>query len=226
MYLKSVLPLALCLASAVAYAQGSYPTMAPLAEYRIPDRDAEIAFARSAAPASIAQDAEVLVLGAKGYETAVPGKNGFVCMVERSWAQSTDDAEFYNPRMRGPNCFNAAAAHSYLPISLKKTEWALAGLSRSEIAAKLKAAFAAGEFPPPPAGAMAYMMSKDGYINDAGHHWRPHIMFFAPQADASQWTTNQPGSPVLAISDPEEHLSIVLIPVAHWSDNTPDEAKH
>ena len=226
MYLKTLGYIAICLVTGLVYAQGSYPNMAPIAEYRIADRNAEIALARSAAPASISQDAEILVLGAKGFETAVPGKNGFVCMVERSWAQGTDAAEFWNPKLRAPNCFNPAAVHFYLPMSLKKTEWVLAGLSRAEIAAKLKAGFEHGDFPAPAVGAMAYMQSKDGYLNDEAHHWRPHIMFFAPLGDASLWTANGDDSSVLAISDPEQHFSVVLVPVAHWSDGSPDSAKH
>jgi hypothetical protein len=225
-HLKSFGFIAISLITTLAHAQGSYPNMAPVAEYRMADRNAEIALARSAAPASIAQDAEVLVLGAKGFEIAAPGKNGFVCMVERSWAQSTDAAEFWNPKLRAPNCFNAAAAKSYLPIDLKKTEWVLAGMSKTEIAAKLESAFAHGEFAAPAAGSMAYMMSKDGYLNDAAQHWHPHIMFFAPIADSAQWTDNQDESPVLAISDAQTHLSVVLVPVAHWSDGSPDAGKH
>jgi hypothetical protein len=65
------------------------------------DRAAEIALARSAAPESIAREAEVLVLGRNGFETAVKGKNGFVCVVGRSWT-STVDAEFWNPKVRVP----------------------------------------------------------------------------------------------------------------------------
>ncbi|MGA9353298.1 MAG: hypothetical protein WBV46_06370 [Terriglobales bacterium] len=63
----------------------AYPKMAPVEEYMMADRDGEIALARTAAPESISQDADVMVLGRHGYETAVKGKNGFVCMVERSW---------------------------------------------------------------------------------------------------------------------------------------------
>ena len=85
-----------------------YPTMAPLEQYLM-DRTAEIALARSAAPSSISDGAEVMVLGREGYETAVKGTNGFLCIVERSWAQGTDDAEFWNPKMRAPHCFNAQA---------------------------------------------------------------------------------------------------------------------
>lgn len=75
----------LSLASSAAGAAEPYPTMAAIELYRAPSRDAEIALARSAAPPSLSDDAEILVFGAKGYETAVPGKNGFTCLVERSW---------------------------------------------------------------------------------------------------------------------------------------------
>src|SRR5437870_13855133 len=54
------------------------------------------AIARSAAPDSIARDAEVQVLGRHGFETAVKGKNGFLCIVGRGWT-SAPDSEFWNP---------------------------------------------------------------------------------------------------------------------------------
>ena len=64
-------------------AKAPYPSMAPVEQYLMANRNAETALARSAAPESISRDAEVLVLGGHGYETAVKGKNGFVCLVER-----------------------------------------------------------------------------------------------------------------------------------------------
>src|SRR5215468_3572192 len=103
----------------------AYPQMAPVEQYRIASREDEIALARSAAPPSISADAEVLVLGSRGYETAVKGKNGFVCFVERSWAAGFDDPEFWNPKLRKPNCFNATAARTELPQYLERTEWVL-----------------------------------------------------------------------------------------------------
>jgi hypothetical protein len=59
-----------------------YPKMAPIGQYLM-DRTAEIALARSATPDAISHDAAVLVLTRHGYETAVQGKNGWVCMVGR-----------------------------------------------------------------------------------------------------------------------------------------------
>jgi len=99
-----------------------YSKMAPIDQYLMADRAAEIALARSAAPESISRDAEVMILGLHGFETAVKGKNGFVCVVGRSWT-STVDAEFWNPKVRVPACVNAAAARSYLLRVTKETEW-------------------------------------------------------------------------------------------------------
>src|SRR5215510_2939886 len=84
----------------------AYPSMAPLDQYLMADRNAEIALARSAAPDAISGDAKILVLGRHGYETAVDGKNGFVCVVERGWMSPSDAPEFWNPKIRGQIWFN------------------------------------------------------------------------------------------------------------------------
>ena len=117
-----------------------YPVMAPLDDYLIADENAEIALARSAAPASISNAAEVMVLRRDGYTTAVKGSNGFVCIVERSWANTTDDPQYWNPRVRAPHCFNSPAARTVLPIFLLKSKLVLAGKSKGEIAAAIASA--------------------------------------------------------------------------------------
>ena len=83
-----------------------HPNMAPIKQYLMVDQGAEIALARSAAPESISRDAEVLVLGRHGFETAVKGKNGFLCIAARSWTSATDP-DFWNPKVRVPMCVNA-----------------------------------------------------------------------------------------------------------------------
>ena len=55
----------------------AYPSMASIEQYLMPDRNAEIALARSAAPESISSDAKILVLGWRGYETAIGRKERF-----------------------------------------------------------------------------------------------------------------------------------------------------
>ncbi|HEY1697848.1 MAG TPA: SRPBCC domain-containing protein [Polyangiaceae bacterium] len=202
-----------------------YPKMAPIERYRMAS-DAEIALARSAAPPSISNDAEVRVLGPRGYETAASGKNGFVCIVERSWACGFDSPEFWNPRMRGPQCYNAAAARSVLPAYFERTTWVLAGASVAEMGDRTRAAVASGQIRPPEVGSMSYMMSKDGYLGDeAGGHWHPHVMFFLPRSEPSAWGANVHGSPVVAPPGNGVDLVTVFIAVVPmWSDGTPGPA--
>lgn len=200
-----------------------YPSMAPLEQYLIADRDAEIALAKSGGPESISHDAEVLVFGRHGYETAIKGTNGFVCFVQRSWASAPDAREFWNSDLRAPICLNPPAARSFLPLILKKTEWVLAGRSKAQIAADLQAAFDKRELPTLEPGAMCYMLSKQGYLSDLGGHWHPHVMFFVPLTEAKTWGANLQGSPVLAAEDAPERMTIFMVPVGEWSDGTADE---
>jgi len=203
-------------------AKASYPSMAPIAQYRIASQAEEIALARSAAPPSISNDAEVLTLGARGYETAVKGKNGFVCIVERAWASDFEDAEFWNPRLRAPICFNPASVRSVLPTFLKRTEWVLAGAAKAEMVERTKAAIAAKQTAEPEVGAMCYMMSKGGYLSDAaGGHWHPHLMFFLPRSEAAAWGANLPGSPVMGGGGGLEPGTVFFTLVPNWSDGTP-----
>ena len=197
----------------------TYTKMAPVDQYLMADRDAEIALARSAAPDSIARDAEVHVLGPHGFETAVKGKNGFVCIVGRGWT-SAADPDFWNPKVRVPMCVNAPAARSYLLRMAKETEWGLAGHTQAQMTASVTAALAKKELPPMEPGAMCYMMSKQGYGGDTIPHWPSHLMFFYTDTDPAIWGANLPGSPVMGMSDPTEHLTQFVIPVQRWSDGT------
>ncbi len=196
-----------------------YPSMAPLEQYLM-ERNAEIALARSAAPESISGDAEIMVLGQHGYETAIKGKNGFTCLVWRSWMSGTDEPDFWNPKLRGPACLNMLAARSQVPLTLKKTEAILASRSKEQMSDAVKAAFDRKELLTPESGAMCYMMSKQQYLSDVGGHWHPHLMFFFPLTEPAVLGAGLPGSPVLASQDPLGHLTVFMIPVGKWSDGT------
>jgi len=199
-----------------------YPAMAPVEQYRIAGQQDEIALARSAAPPSISADAEVLVLGKQRYETAVKGSNGFVCFVERSWAASFDDAEFWNPKLRAPNCFNPPAVRSVLPQYLQRTEWVLAGVAKAQLIDKARAAFASHSFGAPEFGSFSFMLSKQGYLSDdAAGPWRPHVMFFVPHGQAGTWGAGLRGSPVLGAEGGPFEPTVLFIPVPHWSDGSP-----
>jgi len=211
-------------------AKAPYPSMAPVEQYLM-DRNDEIALARSAAPESISRDAEVLVLGRHGYETAVKGKNGFVCVVERGWMgpiNGEDAANFWNPKVRGPVCYNPPAARSILPLTYKRTEMVLAGQSKTQIIDGIKT-FIKQKLPPLEPGSMSYMMSKEQYLTDSDHHnWIAHLMFYTPLMDGAVWGADLPHSPVMLNpqfdGDPEP-IDVFMIPAGRWSDGTADPVR-
>jgi hypothetical protein len=201
----------------------SYPKMGPLEQYLM-DRDAEIALARSAAPESISSDATVVVLGRQGYETAVKGKNGFVCAVERAWMNLFDNPEFWNPRVRAAICFNPPAARSVVPITYLRARMVLAGLSKAQMIADIKTAYDKNELPPLEPGSMSYMMSKQSYLGDAASHNMAHLMFYTPLMDGANWGADLSKSPVYLIplfQGAPEPIDVFIVPTRNWSDGTP-----
>lgn len=198
-----------------------------LAGYFSPSRAEEIALARSAAPAPVSSAADVLVLEPEGYARAVAGTNGFVCLVERSWNTSFDDPEFWNPRVRAPNCYNRAGARSVLPAYLMRTGWALDGLGAPEIESHLRDAVATGRVTDPQAGAMSYMTSRDSHLSDAAGHAHPHLMFYLPRTEPGAWGANVHGGLVSADQGAPEPMTVFFVPVPRWSDGgRVDEPAH
>jgi hypothetical protein len=199
-------------------------TMGLVDPYLMADRNAEIALARSAAPPSISADATVLVLTRHGYETASEGKNGWVCLVDRSWSGGFHDPGFWTPKVRGPGCFNPPAVRSILPTTLKRAEMVLAGRSKAEIASAIKTALEKKELPALEPGAMCYMMSHDQRLGDGSGPWVPHLMFYVPQMDTAAWGSDQPGTPVFLNSQfngAPEPVTVFMVVVNKWSDGTP-----
>jgi len=213
----------------------SYSHMAPIGAYMM-DRGQEIALARSAAPESISKNATILVLTRTGYETAVTGTNGFVCMVSRSFSSAPDWPERWNPKIRAAECQNPQAARSIAPLAKLRTAMTLAGRSDAEIMARIKAALRTREIPALAPGAMSYMMSKSSYLSDDGDHDMPHVMFFIPFKDGANWGANAPGSPIFGgnywFATPDHAaetavlppLSVLLLGACTWSDGTPAPA--
>jgi hypothetical protein len=212
-------------------AKQPYPTMAPVEQYLM-DRDAEIALARSAAPDAISHDASVLVLTRHGFETAVEGKNGWVCMVGRGWGAMFDNPEFWSPKVRAAGCFNPPAARSILPYDYKRTELLLTGHSKQEVIAAIKAGIDKKELPPLEQGTVCYMMSKSAYLTDNGGHNGPHLMFYQTDKNGAAWGANVTNSPILSVNywyfSAEDYpqlktfppMSVFLVGVEKWSDGT------
>lgn len=199
-----------------------YSRMEPLDQYLMPDRDAEITLARTAAPDAISRDATVLVLGRHGYETAVEGKNGFVCAVERGWMAPLDNPEFWNPKNRSPICYNPPAVSSVLPLTIKRTKLVLAGKSVAQIQEWEKAAYAKKDLPTTlEPGAMAYMMSKEAYLTDDDGHNLAHLMFYTPVMEKAKWGADVANSPVMLLqTGPPEPFTVFIVPTGKWSDGT------
>lgn len=195
-----------------------YPTMAPIAQYRM-DRSAEIALARTAAPASISGDAEILVLGERNFEVAVQGKNGFVCAVGRAFAGPLNNPEFWSPRNRSPMCYNPPAARSLLPYAMKQAGMALAGASKAQITEAVRAAVARKELGAPESGSMVYMMSRNAYLTDRGGHNLAHLMFELPRGGLFQEDPN-----FFVSWDPAPVIEF-NVRVGTWSDGTPADVK-
>ena len=223
LFLAGVSAIGVLLLCGFAARGADYSAMAPLDQYLM-DRPAEIALAKSAAPRSISDKASVLVLTRHGYETAVKGSNGFVCVVERSWMAQFDFPQFWNPHMRGPLCFNPAAARSVLPYTIKRTDLVLAGDTKPQIVAAIKEGIKTHKLPPLEAGGMSYMMSRQQYLNDGAHSWVPHLMFYFRRGDGADWGADLPGAPPMLnpqFQDTPEAISVIMVPVTHWSDGTP-----
>jgi len=157
-------------------------------------------------------------------------KNGFVCVVERSWMEAFDSPEFWNPKVRGAECLNRQAARSILPIVDLRTRMVLAGHSKAEIVAALKAAFDNKQLPDLESGNMVFMMSRSAYLYDAGDHNGPHLMFFTALTDGKDWGAFTSGSPVfsgwfLSSKEPSQAkglppILVFAVEVAKWSDGT------
>jgi hypothetical protein len=201
-----------------------YTSMAPVVQYMMASPAKEIALAKSAAPPSISDEADILVLGQQGYETAMKGKNGFVCLVERSWDADFNDPVFWNPKIRGADCLNPEAARTVLPHFRERASWALSGFSKAEMIARTKAKISANTYMLPGAGAMAFMTSREQRLADGNTHWHPHLMFFVARANDATWGANLAGSPVMSTVHETDPVTTFIVPVKKWSDGTPDDA--
>ncbi|MEP6574020.1 MAG: hypothetical protein ABJD11_15055 [Gemmatimonadota bacterium] len=218
--------------SAAGAQTDKYPEMAAPSQYLM-EKNSEIQLARTAAPETISRDATILVLGRQGYETAIEGKNGFVCWVGRSWMAAFDWPEFWNPKVRAADCMNPQSARAMVPIAFLRSRMAMAGRSKAEMLSAVKAGFENGHLPKLESGAMDYMMSKSAYLTDEGDHNAAHLMFLIASIDAKDWGSNTAGSPVMSApywfflsNEPSQikglpPILVFLVGVATWSDGTP-----
>jgi hypothetical protein len=194
---------------------GKYP---PLDAYMM-RRDAEIALARSAAPASISGKATIKVLTKTGFEAAHEGSNGFVCMVMRAWSAPTYTPAplrdlVYDATVRAPICFDPEAARTVMPYYELRNRLGMEGRTPDQIADGLEAAFATGVLPTRDGVSFAYMWSAAQHLGPGIDHWHPHMMVFAPYYKNALLGDNEFGQPLPTVTDDGgTPFAVVVIPV-------------
>jgi hypothetical protein len=213
-----LLLVAILLSFTVSAVWAQSPKYPPLAEYMMP-RDAEMALARSAAPAKISERATIKVLTTSGYRVAREGDNGFVCMVMRGWTAPTyTPAQLrdlvYDPKLRAPICFDPAASRTVMPFYELRTALGMEGKTPDQIAEGVQAAYVKGALPKRDGVTFAYMWSADQNLGPEVGHWHPHMMVFAPYFENSMLGGNEFGSPLPFVSDDAgTPFAVVIIPV-------------
>lgn len=95
---------------------------------------------------------------------------------------------------------NPPAARSLLPFAYKRTELLLAGRSKVEVIAAIKAALDKKELPALEPGAVCYMRSKSSYLSGGDDHNGPHLIFYEPVNDDGTWGANVANSPFVSVN--------------------------
>jgi len=186
------------------------PNHPPLSEYMMP-RDAEIALAKSAAPANISSRATIKVLTSSGFQVVHEGDNGFVCMVMRGWSAPTFTPVplrelVYDTKALAPICFD--------PYYELRTKLGMEGKTPDQIAEAIQAAYAKGRLPKRDGVSFAYMWSADMDVGGGAGHWHPHMMVFCPYYENSMLGGHEFGAPLPFVSDDAgTPFAVVLIPV-------------
>lgn len=62
------------------------------------------------------------MFGERGYDIAVKGTNGIVCLIELAWDHMFKSYQFWYPKMRALECLNPAVTHSVLAQYLMRTK--------------------------------------------------------------------------------------------------------
>lgn len=163
----------------VAAAHASNRQYAPYSEYEM-TKQAEIALARSAAPARISSHATIKVLTRTGYEIAAQGDNGFVCMVLRSWSAAPAVEATYYSKLRAPICFDPVAARTVAPLEELRAKLGLEGKEPEAIAQEVAIQYGLGQLPKMESVAFGYMWSASQDTGPGVGSWHPHMMVYAP----------------------------------------------
>ena len=119
---------------------------------------------------------------------------------------------------KSPSRSNGAAAH------YAEDKICIGGKSKEEIKESVSRLIEKKDLPELEPGAMSYMMSKQGRLNDRAGHWVPHLMFYVSVTDNMTWGADLDGFPVF--TDPLDGVRTgdrVHGSGSEWSDGTPAE---
>jgi hypothetical protein len=131
----------------------------------------EILLALSALPESMRSSATVHVLGPRGYEKVREGTSGVHCLISHD-----------RPDTQEPICWDREGSETILPVKLDEASWRQAGVSETEIEARVAAGFQSGRYRAPRRSGVAYMMSSANWVFNGEKviHYHPHVMMYAP----------------------------------------------
>jgi hypothetical protein len=181
-------------------------------------RDVQIKLAMSAAPQEVAEDATVYILGAKGYEVAKQGSNGFNCIVDRD----------YMAGGVAPECFDAEGSRTLLAATLKTEQMRAEGVTEDGIQKEIEAGYKSGLYKAPSKPGIVYMLSGNNYLYDPDakifRHIHGHLMFYAPYMTAQDLGyKSTPSMPYLG--DPGKPFAMmIVVPASTGADA--EEHKH
>jgi hypothetical protein len=193
----------LCLCATAAYAQKRNGDRTPM------DRAAEIALARTAAPAPVSRDARVWVWTGSRYTIADSGRSAVNCYVGRPWDVALE-----------PHCFDEEGSRTIFPIQRRRVELYAAGKREAEVEREIADGIANGTLPLPARAALTYMMSgAQQLVNGQGAPvgaWRPHLMVYIPYltAEASGLPSFVPD--VGFVENPGTAFAAVVIPLKEF----------
>ncbi|HEY1558407.1 MAG TPA: hypothetical protein VGF94_26465 [Kofleriaceae bacterium] len=173
-------------------------------------RDAEIALALEAGPATVTAKAGVYVHDKTGYVKARDSQNGFVCVVDHRIPNAVE-----------PQCMDAEGVRTFLPKYELVAALRAKGTPEPKIREAVKAAFANGTLQAPARPGVIYMMSPHNVVTvdeDKGVAvpFPGHLMFYAPNlSSADLGSDGTPASPLFVVDEKTPHaLMIVPVPIA------------
>jgi hypothetical protein len=176
---------------------------------RLLQRSEEIALARSAAPANIADSASIYVFTESGFVLAERGTNGAACYVSRSWPSSIE-----------PHCFDAEGAASIMRIHMREVELLHRGLTPKDAEREIAPDILSGRLRLPARPAISWMFSAEQkLISDSGQpagHWRPHIMIYYPYLPPMPGADGAPHFLAGMVSGAGTAQSSFIIPVTEF----------